>query len=269
MAFFAQARCAMAPARDYIVQQQSLPIRAANGSGLQEDFLTTTYSRRSSSAASTVTVPLDPLLSAGESTPSISDDSLFLSELDTLESAADTLEASDEMARQSSTQALLEGEAEDGEDTADLVVQSTTAQKLTAPTSRLHGLPDKPLTHHYQRGSLRYYVGSNRCTGLYQALTEGFSEARLMQKAIECFSITYRIDTFYPGQEPPLGTYSCPVCHVKLQQEHGKYDRKLCNSPWFHIFNCTRKVLLETAKDKLRHLQRAIRMYVLLPNLRA
>ena len=50
--------------------------------------------------------------------------------------------------------------------------------------------------------------------GLYKALTEGCNEALLAQKAMECFSITYTIDQFFPSQELLQSTYSCPICHV-------------------------------------------------------
>ena len=258
-AFFTQAACPQAPAEDHLAQQdatQSLPIRAADSGGVQKDFANTTSSRLSSSAASTDGLPLDPLLFADESTPSISDDSLFLSELDLPESAADILRPSDENALplvESSTQALLEGEAEDGEGATDLADQIAATQLLAEPTSRLHGLPDKPLKSHvHQTGSSRYFVGSNRCVGLYEALPEGVNEARLMQKAIECFSITYRIDTFFPGQEPSLGTFSCPICHIELVRKEGEYDPEMGRSAWSHSFNCSRKVFLDTAKEDLR-----------------
>lgn len=243
-AFFAQVGCTMEPAP------------AASGSGGQNFFSTMTYSRRSSSSASNLTNDIlhEPLLFTSESVPMISGDSLCLSELDYFESAADTVEDSDEIAlpAESNTQTLLEGEGDDGENNSDLADQTAATLQLTVPTSRLHRLPNKSLTRHYQRGSSRYYIGSNHCVDLYEALTGCGNESRLMQKAIECFSITYRIDTFYPGQEPLPGTYSCPVCYAKLQQEHGKYDPKLGNSPWVHIFNCTKNVLLETAKDEIR-----------------
>jgi hypothetical protein len=138
---------------------------------------------------------------------------------------------------ESNTQSLLEGEPEDGEDIADLADQAAAAQQLTAPTSRLHGLPNKPLTLRAQQGSSRYYVGSNRCRGLFEALTEGSNEAWLVQKAIECFSITYTIDTFYPGQEQPLGTFSCPICHTELVRKSGKYDPKVGRSvPYLQLY---------------------------------
>lgn len=67
----------------------------------------------------------------------------------------------------------LEGEAEDGEDVAH-----PADQTATEPTTRLHRLPNKPLTLHAQKGSSRYYVGSNRSVGLYEAMTKGSNEAR-------------------------------------------------------------------------------------------
>jgi hypothetical protein len=252
-AFFAQSACPMSPAGDHIAQQPSLPIRAAGGGGGQKYFSTTTCSGGSSSTAPTKDIPLDPQLFADDSAPTIYEDLLFLSELDPLESKADTLELSDETALppvECDTQALLEGEAEDeaesGENVADLPDQTAAM-----PTSRLHGLPNKPLTR-AQKGSSRYYVGSNRCAGFYEALTEGSNEAKLMQRAIECFSITHPIDNFFPGQEPLPGTYSCPICHLDLLRESGKYDPKLGRSAWRHCFNCSQKVLLERAEEEIR-----------------
>jgi len=245
MAFFAQAACPQAPAGEHSIQQQSpLPTR-----------LTTTLSKGSSPATSNDNIPLDPLLFGDESAPSISEDSLFVSALDPLELAvAEILERSDEIALtpvESDMQAILDGEADDGEDVMDLVDPAAT-QQLLAPTSRLHGLPNKSLMlARNQRGSSRYYVGSNACEGLYEVLTGGSTEATLMQKAIECFSIHHVIDAFYPGQEPPRGTYACPVCSIGLLL-HEKYNPEVGNAAWRHTFSCTRKVLLEAASVELK-----------------
>jgi hypothetical protein len=131
---------------------------------------------------------------------------------------------------------------------ADIGPGKAVTQQLAAttqPTSRLHGLPNKPLFAHHNVGSTKYFVGSNLCEDPYDALTAGWTEVGLAQRAIQCFSITHPIDTFYRGQAPASGTYDCPLCQVSLSKSKQKNNEKITTHAWSHVYACLLKRALE------------------------
>jgi hypothetical protein len=54
--------------------------------------------------------------------------------------------------------------------------------KSTVQTTRLHGLPDKPLSSLVNKDASKYYFGSSLCADLYDVLTSGQPEGDLAQR---------------------------------------------------------------------------------------
>jgi hypothetical protein len=255
--FFSEATCPQVSHVEEPTEQQQLQSEDAERRAIEfrgKDFSDTT----NSNASATRDIPIDPrIISEGKDEPIRAEEPLDKQEdisrvtdlLGTLDYEDDEDDEDDVGAVASMMQNVLEYEDNGEKSESDLTDPAATSESTL--TTGLHGLPNKPLFPCRHAGSSRYYVGSSVCEGLYETLTASSDEGGLARKAIECFSVTHKVDMFFPGQEPFPGTFSCRICNVHLTRESGRYNQDIGGSAWRHALLCSQKVHLEAAQREL------------------